>query len=148
MNHSSKSTSLSKMIFWISKEILEDYLPWESQPQSFSGSWNMPASVFWEFWMIQKNFFEKISESTQNRSIRKINMFWAIFEILTFFLKEPPRLVIFRPKNEIFRFWPSIAILMLLVTQVDLIKQNKAVMMAFNIFCTFWQSSMCEIKYF
>ena len=75
MNHSSKSICLTKMIFWISKEILQDYLPWKSQLQSFSGSWNMPASVFWEFWMIQKIFFKKKFFSTQNRSIRVKNMF-------------------------------------------------------------------------
>ena len=37
------------MIFWILKEIFEDYLPLKNQPQSFSGSWNMAASVFAAF---------------------------------------------------------------------------------------------------
>ena len=38
-----------KMIFWISKDILKDNLPWKNEPQSFNGSWNMPASVFLDF---------------------------------------------------------------------------------------------------
>ena len=45
--------------FWILKEILQDYLPWKFQPQSFSVSWKMAASVFtlfeWSrisFWII------------------------------------------------------------------------------------------------
>ena len=46
MIHSSKSTCVSKKIFWTLKEILEDYLPWKNQPQSLSGSWNKAASVF------------------------------------------------------------------------------------------------------
>ena len=46
MIHSSKSTWLTEMIFWISKEILEDYLPWKFEPQSCKGSWNKAASVF------------------------------------------------------------------------------------------------------
>ena len=46
MIHSSKSTCVSKKIFWTLKEILEDYLPWKNQPQRFSGLWNMAASVF------------------------------------------------------------------------------------------------------
>ena len=46
MNRYSKSTCVTKMIFWILKEILEDYLPWKNQPQSFTGSWNKAASVF------------------------------------------------------------------------------------------------------
>ena len=46
MNHHSKSTWLTKMIFWILKEILEDYLPWKFEPQSCKGSWNKAASVF------------------------------------------------------------------------------------------------------
>ena len=57
MNQYSKSTCVTKMIFWILKEILEDYLPWKNQPQSFTGSWNKAASVFTLFeW--SKNFFE------------------------------------------------------------------------------------------
>ena len=100
------------------------------------------------FWMIQKILFEKISESTQNRSIRKINIFWAIFEILTFFLKEPPRLCHFSTKKWNFRFWPSLAILTLLVTQVDLIMQNQTVEMTLNNFFTFRRLSIFKIKHF
>ena len=99
MNHNSKSTCVSKMIFWILKEILEDYLPWKSQPQRFSGSWNKAASVFYTFWMIQNFFLEKLLLSTQNPSIRKNNMFWAIFKRSTLFpLRTVPDLEIFRSK--------------------------------------------------
>ena len=54
MNQYSESTCVSKMIFSILKEVLEGYLPWKFKPQSFSGSWNMPASVL-GLWMIQKS---------------------------------------------------------------------------------------------
>ena len=58
MNQYSKSTCVTKMIFWVLKEILEDYLPWKFQPQSFSGSWNMGASVFvlveWSKFFLEK----------------------------------------------------------------------------------------------
>ena len=31
--------------FWILKELLEDYLPWKNEPQRFSSSWYMSATV-------------------------------------------------------------------------------------------------------
>ena len=86
MNQYSKSTCVTKMIFWTLKEILEDYSPRKSQPQSLNGSWNKAASVFKVFEWSQKIFWNICFFFIQNRSIRKNNMFWAIFERPTFSL--------------------------------------------------------------
>ena len=60
---------------------------------------------FETYWMIQKKILEKFLVFTQNRSIRKNNMFWATFERSTFFpLSNVPDLEIFRSKNEILDF--------------------------------------------
>ena len=81
MNQYSKSTCVTKMNFWVLKEILEDYLPWKNKPQSLSGSWNMAASVFTLFEWSKKNCWKNFSFSLRIVQFVKITClsdFWEV----------------------------------------------------------------------
>ena len=92
------------MIFWTLKEILEDYSPRKSQPQSLNGSWNKAASVFKVFEWSQKIFWNICFFLFRIVQFVKITCFERFLRGRPFPLCNVLDFEIFRSKNEILDF--------------------------------------------
>ena len=73
-------------------------------------------------------------------------LFLQIFQYLQLSGLGSPGLSHFPTKKWNLRFWPCLAILAYLITQVDLIMHFQIFQMALNSCCTFWRPSICEIS--